>query len=49
LTLWVWNDRFDRGGSRCFAGGFACGLFLEVYEARGARPRSAFVAGPELT
>ncbi len=49
LTLWVWDDRFNRGGSRCLTRGFASGLFLEISETSGAGLRLTFVPRPELT
>jgi hypothetical protein len=49
LTLLVWSDRFNRGGSRCFARGFACGLFLGFTGMSEAAPRSALVSRPDLT
>jgi hypothetical protein len=49
LRLLVWDDPIDRGGPRCLARGFACGLFLEVSEPNEGRLRSAFVPRPELS
>ena len=47
LTFWVWNDRFDRGGSRCLAGGFVCGLFVEMQRFERRWTSLGFVPPPD--